>query len=591
MPRAPIGPKIQLATSLALLTLAALALRLRGIGHGLPVAVEQDCKIPHQVELLERRDPGWKTDPEFRWYPLLVAQIASAAGATEPAPRDAPLEEHLAAASAPQLKVRVCVALLASLLVPGTYLLARRFLGPAPSLFAAAVVAASLLHANFSQQSRPHAVAGFTFLAAVLGALRLRRRGDATGFGLAGLGAALAIGTLQSGIAVLPAAVVAFALREVRGRRRWLDWRAVALLAPLALAVPFFYPFAVWGERAPRAASGRVAQRFLEFHAGPRLEIDVGEHRIFLDEFAGRGFAELARILASHEPVLAALALLGITAWLARGRAARAAVDPGRRRDFAVALAFALPYALALGLYSRTYERFAIPLLPYLACGAAFAASAAARRWPRLARARVAVPLAAAALALPAYATWRLGSIRSAPHTTELATDWVRAHATPDDDIALWPQLDLRLARRPEGFASWMGDISKQFTWVWSRYQALLPDGHGPEPLWRLRWWTPKLKQMVDDPDGYVREQGGRWVVIEVYTQNRTHPAGTRAREALQRAATLVARFSPDARDGYSEHPLGYQDETSVPPPCFLARVLQAERAGPVIEIYRLPAD
>jgi hypothetical protein len=96
---------------------------------------------------------------------------------------------------------------------------------------------------------------------------------------------------------------------------------------------------------------------------------------------------------------------------------------------------------------------------------------------------------------------------------------------------------------------------------------------------------------MVDDPDGYVREQGGRWVVIEVYTQNRTHPAGTRAREALQRAATLVARFSPDARDGYSEHPLGYQDETSVPPPCFLARVLQAERAGPVIEIYRLPAD
>ena len=37
----------------ALLALVAFGLRLRGISHGLPMVLEQDCKIPRQVELLQ----------------------------------------------------------------------------------------------------------------------------------------------------------------------------------------------------------------------------------------------------------------------------------------------------------------------------------------------------------------------------------------------------------------------------------------------------------------------------------------------------------------------------------------------------------
>jgi hypothetical protein len=133
-----------------------------------------------------------------------------------------------------------------------------------------------------------------------------------------------------------------------------------------------------------------------------------------------------------------------------------------------------------------------------------------------------------------------------------------------------------------------MGPIEQQFAWPWSRYQSRLPGGAGPEPRWKLRWWRPKFEPMVRDPAGYIGEQGGELVVAEVYAQNRVHPGGTKVREELQRSARLLARFSPDADANSCEHPLGYQEETSVPPPHFFARVLGARGTGPVIEIYSL---
>src|SRR5687767_12322961 len=121
-------PRKYLLLALLGLTLLTLALRLRGISHALPMAVEQDCKIPHQVELLRSGDQRWRSDKEFRWYPLLVAHLGKLWPEAQPAPTDAPLQQHLEAAARPHVQVRLTVALLAVLLVPGTFLLARRFL-------------------------------------------------------------------------------------------------------------------------------------------------------------------------------------------------------------------------------------------------------------------------------------------------------------------------------------------------------------------------------------------------------------------------------------------------------------------------------
>jgi hypothetical protein len=58
-----------------------------------------------------------------------------------------------------------------------------------------------------------------------------------------------------------------------------------------------------------------------------------------------------------------------------------------------------------------------------------------------------------------------------------------------------------------------------------------------------------------------LRRQG-ELTVIEVFSQNRTDPAGTRVREALAAQAELLVRIGPDGPGTESLHPLGYQDET-----------------------------
>jgi hypothetical protein len=93
---------------------------------------------------------------------------------------------------------------------------------------------------------------------------------------------------------------------------------------------------------------------------------------------------------------------------------------------------------------------------------------------------------------------------------------------------------------------------------------------------------------MTSSPAEYVSEQGGEIVVTEVFSGNRTHRAGTLIREQLLASARLLTRISPDNDPAASDHPLGYQDETSVAPPHFLARVLRARCTGPVIEIFAL---
>jgi len=197
-------------------------------------------------------------------------------------------------------------------------------------------------------------------------------------------------------------------------------------------------------------------------------------------------------------------------------------------------------------------------------------------------------------LALPAFACAKLSWIRAAPHTTELAARWVREHVDPRDKVLLTSQLDLPLWREREGLVFWGEPIEDRFFLVWSRYQARLAGGPGPGPRFRLHWFplagANVLQEIVRDPDLYVRAQEGDWAVAEVFAENRVHPAGTRLREALLSQGERVARISPDAREDATDQPFGVQDETSVTPPHFLARLLQARGVGPVIEIFRLKA-
>ncbi len=67
--------------------------------------------------------------------------------------------------------------------------------------------------------------------------------------------------------------------------------------------------------------------------------------------FSARRTVVLPLFFSPNEPLLA------LVRWRSRER------DPGRL----VVLSFALPYALVVGLYARSYQRFLLPLLPFLA--------------------------------------------------------------------------------------------------------------------------------------------------------------------------------------------------------------------------------
>ncbi len=566
-------------------------LRWRGLDSCLPVATEQDCKIPLQVELIEQGVAEPQTYPDFQYYPTLIAELALRLPRAERAPRDAPLARHLAAAGHSVLKSRLVVSVLALLAVPLTYLLARIYASQAVALCAAALCATSLLHLSFSQQARPHGASSATFLAACLGALALFRLGGWVGYALAGLGLAAALGTLQSGALCALAPFVAHILRVWRAedsRSRWrrcFDPRALLVPGLGAAALFVFYPF-WWDDQANQAELG---------HSGSTMLL--GGHMIFGDLFNGAGARIVLRTLWFYDPALligtVLAGLLGLVA-LRRGAAALRSIRP----ESWILASFFVPYAALVLLYERTYERFLLPLIPLCAVLTARAFAAVLKQLHLHGALRTALgTLLCTATALCAL---QLSSVRAHPSTHAAAARWIEANLPAETDppapnaprpIALFaPTLELPLwYAAPRLVDAHDPDVVLWHMW-WSRYQARLAEGRGPAPRYPMVWIPPDLQALVLDPLRLLRESGADWAVVEVFAENRVHPGGTILRTMLMERARLAARFSPDMNPFAYEHPLGYQEESSVEPPHFLWRTLHARCMGPVLEIYDLRA-
>ena len=578
--------------ALALLSALALGVRLVGLDFLLPGLVEPDNNIALQAELLGRGEPQPEADWRFGSYPLLVARCAVALPRASAMPEaGAGLEEHLRAASSWILRARLAVALLSVLIVPGTYFLARRFLGPGWSLFAAALMVASLLDTSFAQQARPHAPLASMTVLALLAALRLRRAPTPAAYVVAGLATGAAVGTLHNGLAVLPALAAAWLLRR---RERGLA-SGVWILATLAIAGVWIwrlYPTLYAGlERVRGGGDLDLGQRRLA----------QGEHEIFLVDFDGSGFRLTLEALWLYEPVLLSLAGVG----LARAAAALASGARMARegaRDLTVVLAFALPYLAVLGAFARTLERFTLPLLPPLACLAAYGgaglAALAARALPAGRPRRVAAfAVALALLAFPAAATAKLALARSRPSTLEEAARFLRGRAIPSERVLLTPGLDLPLFSSAEALrtnrALFRDPQSYPRITNWFRHECrALEQGLELDPA-EARWnllWVPSRPLL---PGGeaavaeHLKRYAGDWLVLEVFGPDRRQPFMDALRRAAATRGPCVARFEPE-----SDAPayFAYED-IDFPPRWHRAlRTMRIERTGPVIEIFDLRA-
>lgn len=555
-----------------LLCAGALGLRLWGLGWMLPHRVEPDSEVVAQTRLLFEpdREQAWR----FGTYGLVAAYTA----ALLPAPRESPpraemtLDEHRANAAADVVRIRLAVALLSLLIVPATWWLARQALAGPAALFAAALMATSLLHLSLSQQARPHGAACALMTVAVAAALHLRRKPTWTRYALAGLAAGLAVGALQSGLAVVPALIVAHLAREKREPKASF-WRILVSLALLAALFAFFYPVMV------ELSEGRI---------------DQGTHRVSFELFNGRGFPVMLWSLWSYEPTLLVLAACGLPIALARWPRAGET-----RRDILVVLSFALPYFLVFGVFQGFQERMLLPLLPCLAILSAFPLDAALKLRPGMTKAIAAAALLV--LAVPTAFAARLSDLRARDDTIEQCARWVEEHLAPESDIALstFP-LDLPLFQDDGALAANANpkvirddpDFYPRLT-RWFRYQAYAVQGRDHP----LKPSSPRFGLFFARPQDFAKEElvdaslarlGARYALLELFPPEREVPGNTALVEHLRARGRRLVRFAPWRESESSDLPFEHEGLPSHIQAHVVRYLLRAERVGPVIEVYEL---
>jgi len=561
-----------------LVTLLALGLRLCGIGFMLPHFAHIDERVyANQVDLFRGLEPFPGEVDNYAFYPELVPWIASATTPFELArPPAHGIDEQRELGGAKVVSLRTTVAWLAVLLVPATYFFSRRFTSRRVALTAACFVAASVLHAWHSQQARPHAVLATTTLAAVLGALFVLRRGDWRAYVIAGFASGLALATLQSGFAVLPALCAAHVLR--RHDRGWPAQGFFVLALGVCLVTGrVFYPFVF------HAGTGEIALGW--WSSGGKLELSG--HGMDFTDFNGGGFVPLARALCDFDPLIATFALVGLVTCAVSLARARFRLENGRA--WLVVLAHALPYMIAIGMWQRSYQRFLLPLLPYFALLAAWGAWWIVERVSK--REIVRYALVGLVLVMQFVTTVKLVQLRRAPDTATEAADWIATHLKQTDRIAVIPMLDLPLLRHERGLADRARAVGREYK-PWPRYQLSIPaEERALEAfdVFNMPIADPRLVQLLlTDPAAYVREIGADYVAVQEFGPNIRLNLG-KIRDAVKQSGTLVARFSPWRIDRSGDTPLLYYWDSEFAAESWLTwRMFAMRSLGAPVEIYRM---
>ncbi len=592
---------------LALVALAAL-LRFPGLDALLPLRIEPDPHIPHQVRLIEEADPAPHLDRNWGSYPHLTAWTTIALTDPRPQPSiDAPVADHLDHATWSVLRVRRSVALWSLLLVPATFLLARRFLDLRWSLVASALAGTSLLATHFATQARPHGAAAGMFILCLWACCLHAERGRRWTLALVTATGLLTWGTLQSAVALGFPVLAAIRLAPRRGRLPWWVDCGLPLLG-LALGVLLFHPYLL--------ASGDTVA------AGAKVEgsaLVQGGHRIFLESFTGRGFRRLPWALWSWDPSLLLTAGMGAAfAWSRRRDRRPGPASDGAPSDLRVLLSFAVPYGAVILIYSFTFERFLLPLVGLLAIlGACGLRDLLA--WGRLPAGR----LAAALLVLfPTLVTANLARARSAPSTLHEATAWAERNLNPvgakqptrmwlfrPDVVGVWQSLGATAADARDGdpkgrLLDWRGTQRREWPSERGRpaFDVRFLPRFDPEGLDPLEPGGPRRPvdlilpapsngqrpEAVVRPDRYLGRLGSGLVLAEVFEEDRQAEGFTALYRALRATRSPVARFSPDGARFVSPHPLLYQEPVFVTLPHQALRCLRAERLGPLLEVYDL---
>jgi len=387
-----------------LLTVAALTLRLWHIGFGLPAWYHPDEPIKADKALAIA---AGDLDPHYFWHPSFML-YTTAAGLR--------IAEHWGAPADAAHAIRagrIVNALLGTLTIPLTFWLGWRVGGRGIGLGAAALLAVAPLHVFCSHYLKEDVPLTFWVVATALAALQVARRGKSSDYVVAGLLCGAAIATKYTGLLALLLPYLAH--RERSGPERGQLARfGLATAAGFLLLTPF------------------AAIDVIGFGTGLAHE---GSHVV--TGMKTSALSPLPFLWTFHLRYSIAPGL----GWAATGLALAGFVLALRRATPAHRLLTAF-VALGYTVFENSpykpppnFDRYVVPLLPFLAVLALLAVSELRKRSAALAA-------LALALALLEPATRTVALLRAVePDTRALARQWLESHVAPGARIVLEGEL------------------------------------------------------------------------------------------------------------------------------------------------------
>ncbi|MBK7645428.1 MAG: hypothetical protein IPJ19_20715 [Planctomycetes bacterium] len=553
---------------LLLVTALSLALRLGAISRLLPVIPEPDASSVWTYREMCGEPIGEELHKlHYGVYPLLPPWVLAALldhAALLPAAQDAPLAEHLQAASAAYLHLRWLFGILSALLVPVVYGVARRLWTEGWALLCAALVAFALLHVAHSSVAKAHAAdATFVWLTIWL-SLRICAAPSLALVASSTLSTACAIGMMQTGFFAVPPMFVAalFASRANSARAT----RVAAWLAPFA------------------AIAGGLCFVPGGVHVGANGVTMGGHgHTILFHNLDGRGLATWIRMFWEHDPVLAVLAGLGLFALLAGLRAAWK--DLAARASWLVIGAFALPYLTVISLDELVADRYLLPVYPLFAL---LATLALRTLLARVADVRLQVLAALAVLALPAWVALHYTWIGRQPSTLEQLARFVETRPGAESaKFLLSPALAPPLFPTQDSLARQIATSTGR-SQPWFYYLAKLARVPASAPAYALETMPKQLfvrTPSAGEVQAYFDEQKPDWIVMEVSARVLAFPGARAVLEVLRAQGQRLLVLSGEHGEHPGEVPIDYQAARDLE-----RRVLAANALGPQLEIYRWPA-
>ena len=531
----------------------ALALRLWGIGHGLPYVYNADENahfVPRAIGMFGHSyNPNYFVNPPAYTYLLHAVfdlRFGGRSGVGEAMATDRTSVFEAA---------RITAAVLGTLAVAFLLAAGRALLGATAGLIAGALLAVAFLPVHYSHLALNDAPTLAPACAALLGVALIYRSNRLPGYALAGAALGVACATkYTAGILVLTIVAAALATPVPGPRVRGLLLAGVLALAGFVVA----NPFAVFDFDAFR--DGLSHQSETSGDGGGKLGLSTDSGIVYYLGTATWGLGWL--------PALAALA----------GAIGLVIKD---RRLALVLLPAPIAFLLFMGTQDRFFARWLLPVYPLLCLLAAWAVAAAASWLGTRFKGRE--PLVAGALGLLLCTQGLVFSVHNdlvlaRDDTRQLARDWMVEHVPIRSKVVVEPFVPAAWAADAESVREGTGN---GFRWnKWPTTRAPKSAGGGV-----IRFEDYERFTRPGLVDAYARG-GFCWVVTgstqygRAFAEPGEVPAAIRYYAALERDAELVYEIRPD-EGGKGREPFSYDFS-------FNAYPLSYDRMGPEVRIYKL---